>query len=353
MEQFIIPSVGKTTLIDPSTYDIIVEGQTNTDTEFDFSITEEEIRGGFLAGLLGKIFHSPTLNVSITDALYSQEYIALSVGSGIEIGGDAIELVEATVGANGTIDVSPKVPRDFMNQGTIGWYTLAGKNDWNKVTFVGNVATVSGLEEGEKVCVKINTAHDSMTTVNIPSAFIPAETILILTLPLFRARQDKVYNKSQQAGEIQVPIGRFQLNGAQTLSLNMTGASTMSLSGTATVDFTGNTTCSGDSGIYAKWKQIIYNQDEKDLYSNIVVSNSDIELTGAETETLNVLGIGKGLTAPKLIDNSKLTFTADGTSATVDNNGVVKVKTGTGQTVIDVVYTGETRLSAKAVVTVS
>lgn len=353
MEQYIIPSVGKATIIDPSTYEIIVEGNTFTDTEVNFEVSEEEIRGGFLGGLLGKIFHSPVFGVTLTDALYSQEYIAMSVGSDIEMGGDAIEYITYTITTVNQIDVSPKVPKDFMGQGAIGWYAIAGTNDWKKITFTGSVATANGVKVGDKVCVKINTAHDAMTTVNISSSFIPSETILILTLPLFRARQDKVYNKSQQVGEVQIPVGRFQLNGGQTLTLNMTGASTTSLSGTAVVDFTSETDCSGQqSGIYAKWKQIIYGRDEADMFENIVVANSDVELASGEKTTFKVLGLAGANIAPKTIDNTKLTFTTSGSSATVANDGVITA-TQTGETEVEVVYTGNNDLSAVAKITVS
>ena len=58
-------------------------------------------------------------------------------------------------------------------------------------------------------------------------------------------------------------------------------------------------------------------------------------------------------TQPSLIDNTKLTFTASGTSATVDNNGVVTAKTTDGVTTIEIVAKGKTALTTACVVNVS
>ena len=58
-------------------------------------------------------------------------------------------------------------------------------------------------------------------------------------------------------------------------------------------------------------------------------------------------------TQPSLVDNTKLTFTKTGTSASVDANGVVTASSTDGVTTIEIVVKDKTSLTASCVVSVS
>ena len=235
------------------------------------------------------------------------------------------------------------------------WYSIAGKDDWKKITFEGQDATVANLPIGTNVCVKYIANDAAAEQFTVSSAFIPSQCHAILTLPLFKATvgQDTGFTSSSKVGEVQVDIPNFLLAGTQELSLSSSGAATTALSGSALATYTGQEGCS-DSGYYAILKQIIVGKDEWADVKAIVIADSDIDLAPDETQTLEVYALYSGVKAPRLIENSKLTFTssADTYAEVGAHTGVVTAKAD-GTATIEVVVTGHADLNAMCVVTVA
>ena len=353
-ERFILAGVGDIQLFDQSTGEIIVTSKTLTDSGINFSVTAEDIRGGMANAILGKYFHDTAMELTLTDALFSLEYLALNVGGTITASSDVLTMEQVTTSVADTITVTG-TPKNFGSLGTIGWYSIAGKDSWSKITFEGQSATISGLAEGTTVCVKYIATDASAEQFVVSSAFIPDQVHAILTLPLFKSTQgsDASFTSSSKVGEVQVDIPNFLLAGAQELSLSSSGAATTALSGSALATYTGQEGCS-DAGYYAILKQIIYNKDEWADVKAIVIADSDIDLAPAETQTLEVYALYSGVKAPRLLDNSKLTFTSsDDTYAEVGANTGIVTAVADGTATIEVVVTGHTDLNAMAVVTVA
>lgn len=352
-ERFILAGVGDIQLFDQSTGEIIVTSKTLTDSGINFSVTAEDIRGGMANAILGKYFHDTAMELTLTDALFSLEYLALNVGGTITASSNVLTMEQITTTVNDTITVT-NTPQQFGSIGTIGWYSLAGKDDWKKITFAGKDATVAGLAAGTTVCVKYIYTDASAEQFTVSSAFIPDQCHAILTLPLFKSTQgsDASFTSSSKVGEVQVDIPNFLLAGAQELSLSSSGAATTALSGSALATYTGQEGCS-DAGYYAILKQIVYNKDEWADVKAIVIADSDIDLVENETQTLEVYALYSGVKAPRLIEASKLTFTSsDDTKAEVDATGKVTA-IAAGSATIEVVVTGHSDLNAMAVVTVT
>lgn len=354
-QNFILASVGTVDLIDPSTGEIIVTSKTLTESGISFSVTAEDIRGGMANKLLGQYFHDSAMALNMTDALFNLQYLALNVGGTITVGGNAITTEQITTTVADKITVS-ETPQKFGNVGVLGWASVAGENNWSKIDFDAETktATVAGLPVGTTVCVKYVKNDASAEQFIVSSAFIPSQCHAILTLPLFKAGTDSKtsFTSSSKVGEVQVEIPNFLLGGAQDLSLTASGASTTNLSGNALTTFDGSEGCDGD-GYYARLIQITYNKDEFADVKSIVVADSDIDLVVGEKQALDVLAIYGGMTAPKKVEASKLTFTSsDDTVATVDANGEVTA-VAEGSAIIEVVVTEKSALVAKAVVTVT
>ena len=352
-ERFILAGVGDIQLFDQSTGEIIVTSKTLTDSGINFSVTAEDIRGGMANAILGKYFHDTAMELTLTDALFSLEYLALNVGGTITASSDVLTMEQVTTSVADTITVTG-TPKNFGALGTIGWYSIAGKDNWSKITFEGQSATISGLAEGTTVCVKYIATDASAEQFVVSSAFIPDQVHAILTLPLFKSTQgsDASFTSSSKVGEVQVDIPNFLLAGAQELSLSSSGAATTALSGSALATYTGQEGCS-DAGYYAILKQIVYNKDEWADVKAIVIADSDIDLIVDETQTLEVYALYSGVKAPRLIEASKLTFaSSDDTVAEVDVTGKVTAK-AVGSANIEVVVTGHSDLNAMAVVTVT
>lgn len=352
MAKAILAGVGTATLIDGNG-DIIATTKTLTESGLNFSLTAEEIRGGESNAILGQYFHDSSFAVQLTDAVFSLEYLALNVGGTIKAESDVTtsEQIVTTVANQITVTDEPK---EFLKLGTIGWYKYSNESDdkWRKITFVGKNASVPNLEVGSTVCVKYLKTDSSAREFQVSSAFIPAQCSLILTLPLFKVSSgEQSYTSSSKIGYVEVFVPTFQLDGAQDLSVSASGASTIALNGKALATMDGTEGCDG-AGYYGKLKEVVFNKDEFDGVKTIVIANSNIELEAGESETLEVYALYNGATAPRKLDNAKITFTANGSSATVVGGVVTADDSATGVTTIEAVVTGHSTLVAQAVVTV-
>ena len=352
-QKFILAGVGTLQLFNPSTGDLIVTSKTLTESGLSFTVTAEEIRGGLANKLIGLYQHNSGMSLKMTDSLFSLQYLSLNTGGTIAVGGDVMTNEQITTTVANQITVS-ETPQAFSTLGTIGWYSVAGSDNWTRVTFTNKVANVTSLAVGTTVCVKYMKADATMEQFTVSSAFIPSQCYALLTLPLFKAGTDNAtsYTSSSKVGEVQVEIPNFILDGAQELSLTSSGASTTALSGKALATFDGTEGCDGD-GYYGNIKQIVFNKDEFADVQNIVIADSAIDLAATETQTLQVYAVYGAGVAPKLIDNSKLTFASDTTAtATVSTAGVVTA-VAKGKAVITVNVTSKTALEAKCAVVVS
>ena len=118
-ERFILAGVGDIQLFDKSTGDIIVTSKTLTDSGINFTVTAEDIRGGLANGLLGKYFHDTAMELTLTDALFSLEYLALNVGGTITASSNVLTMEQVTTTVDDTITVVD-TPQNFGGIGTIG-----------------------------------------------------------------------------------------------------------------------------------------------------------------------------------------------------------------------------------------
>ena len=299
--------------------------------------------------------HDSAMALTMTDSLFSLTYLSLQTGSLIQAGADILTVEQVTTTVANKITVKD-TPQKFGQFGVIGWYALSGSDDWTTITFDQDTKTanVADLPQGTTVCVKYTKTDASAEQFTVSSAFIPAQVYAVITLPLFTSGTDsKQFSNSSKVGEIQVEIPNFMFDGAVDLALTSSGATTTPLSGHALATFTGREGCDSNDGYYAKLKQVTYNKDEFADVKAIVVADANVELKVGEKQMLQIYAIYSGIKAPKLIDNSKLTFTSSSdTFASVKPTGEVEAK-AEGHADIEVVVTGKPSLQTAAVVTVS
>ena len=305
--------------------------------------------------LLSRYLHDSAMALTLTDALFDFSYMALNVGGTIQTGADVLTLERVTTTEANKITVKD-TPQKFGNFGVIGWYSLPSEDNWTTITFDqdAKTANVADLPKGTTVCVKYTKTDASAEQFTVSSAFIPAQVYGVLTLPLFKAGTDtKQFSNSSKVGEVQVEIPNFMFDGTMELALTSAGTTTTPLSGNALATFTGSEGCDSNDGYYAKLKQITYNKDEFADVKAIVAADANVELKVGEKQMLQIYAIYSGIKAPKLIDNSKLTFTSSSdTFASVKPTGEVEAKVE-GHADIEVVVTGKPSLQTAAVVTVS
>ena len=326
----------------------IFTSKTLQESGISISVTAEDIRGGLSNPLLGRYFHDSILEANITDALFNLQYLALNVGGEVVVGGNSL-VTETVTGGSGTLTVQG-TPVAFGNAGTVGWYTVAGQEDWAPLTFEGKVATVSGVVADTDYCVRYNANDAGVQEFTVPSAIIPSEVHLVMTYPLFAGGTNvEQISTSSQVGELIVDIPRFQFAGNVELSLTSSGAATSNLSGSALASYT--TANCDDMGTYGTIKQKIYGGNWYDELRTIAVDGGNFSIATSGTKKLRVIGIFKNGTG--ILDNSKLTFTssANGT-ASVNTSGVVS-GVATGSANITVTVTDKTSIATMVGVTVT
>ncbi len=328
----------------------VINSKTLLNNSLSFSVNPTEVRGGEGNSLIGTLFFDSTFNMSLEDATFSLEYLALKTGSSITTGVSDWVSEQITTSVANEITVAG-TPVDFGGFGKVGFYRVVGQDNETQIEFNGKTASVTGLAEGSKVCVKYNATNANGREIKVASNFVPSELYLLVHTPLFKAGSNST-SESQKVGEVVIEIPRFQIDPSGDLSLTSNGVATVPLSGSAQTSYDTTESCD-NRGFYGRIKEVITNADILASAKNIVVADSDIDLEVNEEQTRVVYALFDGLTLPTKLDNADLTFTSgSGTVASVSSVGVVK-GLAEGTSIIDVVVTGHSNLVAKAVVTVT
>ena len=327
--------------------------KTLTESTFDFSITAEDVRGGQGNGLLGRYFHDSNMQVTLVDAMFDLQYMALSLGVNLESGGLSVKEEELTVGVDGTVTAS-ETPVAFTGS-MIGWYKKPSDTEWSIGTFTGSKMTVSGGSQNDVYCVKYFYINENARSITIKSQYVPAELHVVIMNDLY-AGDVGSQSEATRYGRLITDIPRLQMDGNQTLSLASSSAATINLTGSALAVLSGDT-CEEDP-YYGTMTEEIYGAKWQDDVVALAVENSDIELAKSASETLIVRAVfGAGMASQRK-DNSNFTFSVVNTPAStatgtnVDTKGVVKAGTQAGVAVVQVVLTDEPNV-APAFVTVT
>lgn len=266
--------------------------------------------------------------------MFDLNYMALSLGVNMQMGGLSVKEEELTVAAAGKVTVS-ETPVAF-NGTMIGWYKKPTDTDWQIGTLSGKDMSISGATENATYCVKYFYQNENAKSITIKSQYVPATVHLVVMTDLYSGKVG-TQSDATRYGRLIVDIPSFQLEGNQNLSLTASSAATINLTGMALAVLDG-ATCEED-GYYGTMTEEIYGADWKDSVIALACVNSDIELSTGESETLDMRVVYGGGVASQKKDNSNFTFSAESAEVTVDNNGVVK-GVSAGTTTIEVTLTG-------------
>lgn len=338
-KQHFLAGVGRALLFKGN--DLIGVAKTLTESTFDFSITAEDVRGGQGNGLLGRYFHDSNMQVTLVDAMFDLQYMALSLGVNLESGGLSVKEEELTVGADSTVTAS-ETPVAF-NGSMIGWYKKPSDTEWSIGTFTGSKMAISGASQNDPYCVKYFYINENAKSIKIKSQYVPSELHVVIMNDLYSGDVGS-QSDATRYGRLITDIPRLQMDGNQTLNLTATSAATINLTGSALAVLSGDT-CEDDP-YYGTMTEEIYGAKWQDDVVALAVENSDIELAKSASETLIVRAVfGAGMASQRK-DNSNFTFSVVSTPAStatgtnVDTKGVVKAGTQAGVAVVQVMLTG-------------
>lgn len=303
--------------------------------------------------MLGRYFHDSNMQVTLVDAMFDLQYMALSLGVNLESGGLSVKEEELAVGVDGTVTAS-ETPVAFSGS-MIGWYKKPSDTEWSIGTFTGSKMTVAGGSQNDIYCVKYFYINENARSITIKSQYVPAELHVVIMNDLY-AGDVGSQSDATRYGRLITDIPRLQMDGNQTLNLAASSAATINLTGSALAVLSGDT-CEEDP-YYGTMTEEIYGAKWQDDVVALAVENSDIELAKSASETLIVRAVfGAGMASQRK-DNSNFTFSVVNTPAStatgtnVDTKGVVKAGTQAGVAVVQVVLTGEPNV-APAFVTVT
>lgn len=337
-KQHFLAGVGRALLFKGN--DLIGVAKTLTESTFDFSITAEDVRGGPSNGLLGRYFHDSNMQVTLVDAMFDLQYMALSLGVNLESGGLSVKEEELAVGVDGTVTVS-ETPVAFSGS-MIGWYKKPSDTEWSIGTFTGSKMAISGASQSDPYCVKYFYINENAKSIKIKSQYVPSELHVVIMNDLYSGDVGS-QSDATRYGRLITDIPRLQMDGNQTLNLTATSAATINLTGSALAVLSGDT-CEDDP-YYGTMTEEIYGAKWQDDVVALAVENSLIELGPYESESLIVRAVfGAGMASQRK-DNSNFTFTvvnAPGfpvTDITVDNKGVVKAGSQDSKAAVHVVLT--------------
>ena len=315
--------------------------KTLTESTFDFSITAEDVRGGQGNGLLGRYFHDSNMQVTLVDAMFDLQYMALSLGVNLESGGLSVKEEELAVGTDNTVTAS-ETPVAF-NGSMIGWYKKPSDTEWSIGTFTGSKMAISGGSQNDPYCVKYFYINENAKSIKIKSQYVPSELHVVIMNDLYSGDVGS-QSDATRYGRLITDIPRLQMDGNQTLNLTATSAATINLTGSALAVLSGDS-CEDDP-YYGTMTEEIYGAKWQDDVVALAVENSEIELATTESEALIVRAVfGAGMASQRK-DNSNFTFTvattpaSTATGTTVDSKGVVKAGSQAGVAVVQVVLTG-------------
>ena len=354
-ENRFLAGVGRALLFDGN--NLIGVAKTLTESTFNFSISNEEIRGGQGNALFGKYFHDSNLGITLVDAMFKLEYLAANLGVDINMGGLSIyESPSAgeVVGAGGVITLT-NAPT-LMNGSLLAWYKKPSDANWSIATITQSgssyTITIPDGVAGDVYCIKYFYQNENARSIIINTQYVPKTLHLVIMNDLFSGDSADI-GSATRYGRIITDIPSFQLDGNQDLNLTATSAATISLTGNA-LGVNSDISCE-EAPYYGTMTEEIFGSSWVDNVIALAIENSDMDLSQGETETLIVRTVFGGSVASQRKDNSNFTFAVEsGTSATVSEDGVVTASdSATGDTIISVTLTDKNSIVAYATVSVS
>ena len=229
--------------------------KTLTDSSISVTITKDELRGGTGAPVVTNFFHDPAVAITLTDILFKEGYVEAQLGTNFTNNASAYQSETVKAKAEGELQLK-KVPVDLgvlkcsdSASTIIAWYSEEGKDDYKAVSISASDAAAmqlkdNGIESGKSYCVRYLASDALAREAIVKSDMIPHELALIITVPIF-AGDACAASKGSKAGTLTFEVPRFQLDGGQEFTFNMSSNATMSLNGTAMIMTEG---CDANSG---------------------------------------------------------------------------------------------------------
>ena len=311
MAKYFLGSVGKAEAFkrdDNGNLVLAFVSNTLTDSGLNISTTKDDIRAGQGAPIQFSFYHDPSVEITLTDVLWKKEYVEAQLGAMFEdVDGEDYTTKTITCTTAGTIVLPTdaiELPGVVCGDGKalVAWATEAGKDNWKSYEINDDKKTIESADfaADKKYCVRYLTANQNAKVAEITSLIVPQELFLIITAPIF-AGDACAASKGKAAGHITFEVPRFQLNGSQDFSMNMSSNQTMSLAGiAAAID---SADCEAQGSKLLRIIEVIDTEDYKKDIASLVVDEDCLTVRSTPV----VYGVKTNGKLVKL-DNTELTF---------------------------------------------
>lgn len=323
---------------------LLFVGKTLLDTSIETTLSNTDVRAGQGNQLQYIYYHSAEMNVTINEAQFSLDFLALNVGSPIVTGGNVWKEETVTV-TNGKGSVTG-APISLQTQTIYGWITKED-DTVERVTFTGNQFTMAEPNYNGTVCVRYYTQDAAARTVTVNADMLPSTIRLVLEATL--ASSDSTTNK---IGTVLVEIPRASMTGAFTLSMTPDAVSQTPLTVRALATTPVGGGCQGNRPYYATITEKIEGAKWYDNVIALAIEGGDISMKATETKTLQVYALKNDGSAPFLAPISGITFASDKTSVAKVENGIVTA-VANGNATIKASITDKEDIDANIIVTVA
>ena len=328
-----------------SSDNLLFTGKTMLDTSMEVSLQNQDVRAGQGNQLQYVFYHSPEMAITVNEAQFSLEFIALNAGTVITTGKDVWTEETVTVASGaGSVTGTP-----LAVQGTTvyGWVTI-DEDTVERVTFSGSSFTLSDPTISQDVCVRYYANNAAARSVTIYADMLPSNIRLVLEAKL--ASSDSTTN---QIGKVQIEVPKASMTGAFTLNMTPDSVSQTPLSIRVLASSASSVGCAANRPVYATISEII---DDANWYDHVIglsIYGGDFSLEVGATETLSIYAVPGDGSAPFLAPVADLTFASSDDQKVIVSSAGVVTGVAAGSATVKVSITADTTIDANVVVTVT
>lgn len=324
---------------------LLFVGKTLLDSSIETTLSNTDVRAGKGNQLQYVYYHTAEMNITINEAQFSLEFLALNTGSSIETGAN-IWTEESVTVTKGAGVVTQGTPLAIQTQTIYGWVT---KEDGTveRVAFNGANFTLADSSYNGTVCVRYYTNDASARKVTVYADMLPSTIRLVMVGTL--ASSDSTTN---QIGTVQIEVPRASMTGAFTLSMtpDAVAQTPLSVRALASTKTTGG--CGGNRPIYATITEKVNGAKWYDNVIALAIKGGDFDLKSGDSKTLQVYAIKNDGSAAFLAPVGGITFASSETSKATVEGGIVS-GVAAGSSTIKATITEVPEIDANVVVTVT
>ena len=324
---------------------LLFVGKTLLDSSIETTLSNTDVRAGKGNQLQYIYYHTAEMNITINEAQFSLEFLALNTGSSIETGAN-IWTEESVTVTNGAGVVTQGTPLAIQTQTIYGWVT---KEDGTveRVAFSGANFTLADSSYNGTVCVRYYTNDASARKVTVYADMLPSTIRLVMVGTL--ASSDSTTN---QIGTVQIEVPRASMTGAFTLSMTPDAVAQTPLSVRALASTKTAGGCGGNRPIYATITEKVNGAKWYDNVIALAIKGGDFNLKSGDSKTLQVYAIKNDGSAAFLAPAGGITFASSETSKATVEGGIVS-GVAAGSSTIKATITEVPEIDANVVVTVT